>query len=103
MNDERAYGAMPKLYGAPAYARPKVDGIVPTSRPFDPDDLPIEALRDGDVVEPAPDLQPQPYAGADPAEAAMPAAGASEDGVPSLQARKFRLKLPGRSREAGQG
>jgi len=36
--------ALPKLYGAPAYARPPhtADTVV---RPFDPDDLPIEALQ----------------------------------------------------------
>ena len=34
--------ALPKLYGAPAYARPSAPVAV-TPRPFDPDDLPIEA------------------------------------------------------------
>jgi hypothetical protein len=39
--------ALPKLYGAPAYARPPhvADTAV---RPFDPDDLPIEAFQDED-------------------------------------------------------
>jgi hypothetical protein len=37
--DPHPYYALPRLYGAPAYARPR---IVPDSkRPFDPDDLPI--------------------------------------------------------------
>jgi hypothetical protein len=36
--------ALPKLYGAPAYARPVA--VVETGpRPFDPDDLPIEAFQ----------------------------------------------------------
>jgi hypothetical protein len=36
--------ALPKLYGAPAYARPP--GVAATGeRPFDPDDLPIEAFQ----------------------------------------------------------
>jgi hypothetical protein len=35
--------ALPKLYGAPAYARP-VAPIATAPRPFDPDDLPIAAL-----------------------------------------------------------
>jgi hypothetical protein len=36
--------ALPKLYGAPAYARPP--SVAATAdRPFDPDDLPIEAVR----------------------------------------------------------
>jgi hypothetical protein len=34
--------ALPTLYGAPAYARPP--GVAPaTGRPFDPDELPLEA------------------------------------------------------------
>lgn len=40
--DPDPYFALPKLYGAPAYARPP--RVVPESeRPFDPDDLPIAA------------------------------------------------------------
>lgn len=36
--------AMPQLVGAPAYGRPpRPIEVVP--RPFDPDDLPIEAMR----------------------------------------------------------
>ena len=34
-------GAMPKLYNAPAYARPPRAIVI--DRPFDPDDLPLEA------------------------------------------------------------
>jgi hypothetical protein len=36
--------ALPKLYGAPAYARPPSYAAT-ADRPFDPDDLPIEALQ----------------------------------------------------------
>jgi len=99
VNEERVYGAMPKLYGAPAYARPKVEGLAPTDRPFDPDDLPIEASRAEDVTGPAPELQP--YAGADTAEAVEVAGTMSQDGFPYMPARKFRLRLPGRSRDTG--
>jgi hypothetical protein len=36
--------ALPRLYGAPAYARPPA--VADTEfRPFDPDDLPIEAFQ----------------------------------------------------------
>ena len=41
--DER-HVALPSLYGAPAYARPPA-AVPVTERPFDPDELPIEALR----------------------------------------------------------
>ncbi len=44
MSDEREYIALPKLFGAPAYARPAT-AIDTTSRPFDPDDLPVESQR----------------------------------------------------------
>jgi hypothetical protein len=35
---------MPRLLGAPAYARP-LRAVPPVERPFDPDDLPLEAFR----------------------------------------------------------
>jgi hypothetical protein len=42
--DEQQHIALPKLVGAPAYARPpSVAPAVP--RPFDPDELPIEAYQ----------------------------------------------------------
>jgi hypothetical protein len=37
--------AMPRLLGAPAYARPPRMTLLETPRPFDPDDLPLEAER----------------------------------------------------------
>jgi hypothetical protein len=42
MSIEEEHIAMPRLYGAPAYGRPPVP-IEGTDRPFDPDELPIEA------------------------------------------------------------
>jgi len=36
--------ALPKLYGAPAYGRPAAT-IMTSHRPFDPDELPIEAYQ----------------------------------------------------------
>jgi hypothetical protein len=45
--DPDPYFALPKLYGAPAYARPPK--VVPEGeRPLDPDDLPIAALQTED-------------------------------------------------------
>jgi hypothetical protein len=40
--DPDPYFALPKLYGAPAYARPRTP-VPESERPFDPDDLPIAA------------------------------------------------------------
>ena len=66
--------ALPKLYGAPAYARPPRPAAE-VKRPFDPDDLPIEAVRTDEERElistlpgdafvkadgPSPELRPRP-------------------------------------------
>jgi len=53
--------ALPKLYGAPAYARPVV--VVPVAeRPFDPDDLPIAAVQTDEEREMAASLPAHAYA-----------------------------------------
>ena len=44
MSIDEQHVALPKLYGAPAYARP-APAVATTPRPFDPDDLPIEAVQ----------------------------------------------------------
>ena len=58
--EERGVGALPKLYGAPAYHRPVRPLAAPVARPFDPDDLPIEAVRadDGELADGAQDEAP---------------------------------------------
>jgi hypothetical protein len=53
--------ALPKLYGAPAYARP-APVVAVTPRPFDPDDLPIEAVMTDEEREVAATLPAQVYA-----------------------------------------
>jgi hypothetical protein len=53
--------AMPKLYGAPAYARPPRPAEV-DDRPFDPDELPIEAARTDEEQEFVATLPPKAYA-----------------------------------------
>ncbi len=42
MSIDEQHVAMPKLSGAPAYARPPI-AVETVARPFDPDELPIEA------------------------------------------------------------
>lgn len=44
MATDEQHIALPKLYGAPAYARP-ASGPTGVTRPFDPDELPLEALQ----------------------------------------------------------
>jgi len=43
VSTDEQHVALPILYGAPAYARPPA-AIPVRERPFDPDELPIEAL-----------------------------------------------------------
>lgn len=47
MSIEERHVALPKLYGAPAYARPPV-AVVPATRPFDPDALPLAVFQTED-------------------------------------------------------
>lgn len=44
MSIDEQHIALPKLYGAPAYARPATVADV-GPKPFDPDELPIEAFQ----------------------------------------------------------
>ena len=44
MSIDEQHVALPKLYGAPAYARPPRHAPA-DERPFDPDELPIEAYQ----------------------------------------------------------
>lgn len=48
--EELQHVALPKLYGAPAYARPPVTPAAQAARPVTPDDLPIAAeMTDEDL------------------------------------------------------
>ena len=91
MNDERGQLALPKLYGAPAYARPPLVPVAPADRPFDPDDLPLESERTGEESDVAQQLQARPYASA---AAGGDAARGGHGGL--LRGRAFRLHVPGR-------
>lgn len=84
--DPDPYFALPKLYGAPAYARPP--RVVPESeRPIDPDDLPIVAEQtEEERALAAVVLGPADYRAADdrPAAASAPtstAPGANGNGA----------------------
>ena len=116
MSDEQ-HLAMPHLFGAPAYSRPPrpVQEII---RPFDPDELPLEADRLGGDASLASDLTGTTWAptGAPPAKpkaarrgraAKQPAksgkgvpvasAGRPQDSGPSgIQGRPFSLRSLGR-------
>jgi hypothetical protein len=83
--------ALPKLYGAPAYARPSRPAEV-AQRPLDPDDLPIEAVMTDEERELAASLPARAWAPGDPEH------GATEsDPAPSLMPRPLSLRaLAGR-------
>ena len=91
--------ALPKLYGAPAYARP-APVVEQTPRPLDPDDLPIEAVRTNEEQEIAEALPAYSFDGgaaqATGQHAAYPASGG---GRPQLRPRQLSLRaIAGRLR-----
>lgn len=62
--EEQQHVALPKLYGAPAYARPPRPVVAVIERPLDPDDLPIEAIQTPEERELAALLPARAYAAA---------------------------------------
>jgi hypothetical protein len=82
--------ALPKLYGAPAYARPPAPVAV-TPRPFDPDDLPIVAHQSEDELEAAASINARAYA----ADGSLSFGGdgsSTSTGANSLQPRSLSLR-----------
>jgi hypothetical protein len=91
--EEQPHIALPKLYGAPAYARP-APIVEETPRPFDPDDLPIEAIQTDEERELAASLPARSYA---PGGGPVKQDRGRKDGSPSLHPRPLSLKaLAGR-------
>jgi hypothetical protein len=85
--------ALPKLYGAPAYARP-TRVAAETPRPFDPDDLPIEAVRTTEEQELIEELPAHAYANGNGSKGR---GRHRSDDEPSLHPRPLSLKaLAGR-------
>lgn len=84
-NDDHGHVALPKLYGAPAYARPPAQPVQRTERPFDPDELPLESARTEEERELALEI------GVDEVPATM-AAPADSSSRPMLRGRPFSLK-----------
>ena len=61
MSIDEQHVALPTLYGAPAYARPP-KAVAPKERPFDPDELPLEAVQTEEEREFTATLPPRAYA-----------------------------------------
>jgi hypothetical protein len=87
-NDDPAHVALPKLYGAPAYARPPITPVEPVDRPFDPDELPLEAVQTDEERALAQHLAGRPFAGL----ASSEPAAASGNGQQHLRGRTFRIR-----------
>jgi hypothetical protein len=85
--DERPV-ALPKLYGAPAYARPPVP-VAQSARPFDPDLLPLQVYQTDEDRRVGEHLTPRSYIGGmDWREMATASHGASD----GLRPRLFNLR-----------
>ncbi|MEO8571734.1 MAG: hypothetical protein ABI553_08535 [Chloroflexota bacterium] len=61
MSLDEQHVALPKLYGAPAYGRPPAP-VEAADRPFDPDELPIEAAQSAEEREFRTSLPARAYA-----------------------------------------
>lgn len=88
MTIEEQHVALPKLYGAPAYARPPAAaaGVV---RPFDPDELPLEAQQTEEEREFASMLPARAYA---PGGVDLGWNGHRKDGGSALRPRALSLR-----------
>lgn len=64
MYPDEEHVAHPRLYGAPAYARPPLR-ITPTALPLDPDDLPIAVEQTPEERAIAEELLARPFGVAD--------------------------------------
>lgn len=96
MSTDEQHVALPKLYGAPAYARPtaKVDEV---PRPFDPDDLPIAAAQTDDERQLLASLPARAYAPGGGVVLGKQIESASANGRHELRPRPFGLRaLAGR-------
>ena len=71
MYHDEEHVAHPRLYGAPAYARPPAQ-VAPTPLPLDPDDLPIAVHQTPEEREIAERLTASPYLVAERKAAAAP-------------------------------
>ena len=93
MSTDEQHVALPKLYGAPAYARPAAP-VATTTRPFDPDDLPLDALQTEEERRFAENLPARAWAPGGTSVEGNGHIGSGHDhvGQPTLQPRALRLR-----------
>jgi hypothetical protein len=89
LTNEEHHVALPKLYGAPAYARPNRP-VDETPRPLDEDDLPLEAFRALDDGSGLDGGAPAGLNGGAPM--GSNGGGAVADDEPRLEPRPFSLR-----------
>jgi hypothetical protein len=77
MDPDEGHVAHPRLYGAPAYARPP-SRVTPTTLPIDPDDLPIAVYQTPEEHEMVERLLTNRFGVAERPPAAEPAADAGQ-------------------------
>ena len=87
--DEQQHVALPRLMGAPAYARPP-RLVEERERPFDPDDMPISAVQTDEERRLLDELPARAYAPGGGVVLGATAAPDREDG--ELEAGPFRLR-----------
>ena len=88
MSIDEQHVALPRLYGAPAYARPQSYAST-ADRPFDPDDLPIEAFQTEEDRAFAATLPARAWA---PGGATIHGATDTARGEPRIHGRKLSLR-----------
>jgi hypothetical protein len=89
--------ALPKLYGAPAYARPPRPVEAELEKPFDPDDLPIEVEQTPEEREFAATLPAHTYAPGGYSTTKRAPTGSATDDEPTLRPKPLSLNaLAGR-------
>lgn len=88
MSSDEHHVALPKLYGAPAYARPPKP-VIPAERPFDPDDLPIQDLQTKEEKSLARAMPARAYGSHSPSAGR---GGRAQDGSSGLRPRPFSLR-----------
>jgi hypothetical protein len=100
--DDRGIAAMPKLVGAPSYARPPVAAAFRAERPVDPDDLPLVSERTSEDHDLAVELglEPTPSAAAT-IPSLPPVAGTAVEANPHK--RGIRGLFHGRNGRSGAG
>lgn len=97
-NEQHAHIALPKLYGAPAYARPPMLTVVTADRPFDPDSLPLEMEQTDEERELSVELTSTSLG-----TAISESLASSRDGSSQLRGRPFQLTaIKRRIRRDGQ-